>query len=507
LLSGLPTPAAAATETSLLRYVFVVDTSATANGHKQAIINAITTRITAEFEGQVRAGEQFAIWTYDTTLATNRYLPITWNPKKKAAICKSLATALQDQGFYGEGRLDRVMRNIAQATRGCEFVAVAFVNDAVGGIGGTPFDQKINQAYAQAAQGGSRPSLFVTTLLVRNGRVIGWSVETVGFSPAFAATDKTVTKSPADSPRPIWTRESGAGSRPPTGPQRPVITETKPAPPTVSVVVEGGSESQPMRGELPISSEADLRVTIPEAKASVVKAEPPVLVPERTKTNELPVVKATLATQAVPVAQAAAPATLVAPAIPTDTPPQSKTPPASQAPPVTPAPSMALAATPPVKQPEAPALVEKAPSPVPSATLVPPQPGPAQMTAIRLQEPMPVAPGPLPSPAPPEPSAVSKPLEKPEAVREVVKQARSVEPPALTPQPPNRAKVAASSAHVASAAPSVQTGSLFLVVGLGLFALALGGLWIALHRRGGVEAPSLISKSFDEIRTERKKTT
>src|SRR5512146_2748082 len=75
LLAVVAAPVTEAAEPGPLRFVFLVDTSAAMSGHKLAVIDILNSRISSGFDGQIRAGEAFALWTYAETVATNRYLP------------------------------------------------------------------------------------------------------------------------------------------------------------------------------------------------------------------------------------------------------------------------------------------------------------------------------------------------------------------------------------------------------------------------------------------------
>ncbi|MFO1501404.1 MAG: hypothetical protein U1G07_23950 [Verrucomicrobiota bacterium] len=161
--------------------------------HKAAIAQAIGFRIENGLEGQMHAGDMFALWTFGESVSTNRYPPMVWMPSAGEGLAGYLRRSWENQPFNGDAQLAHALGEALQLTSISDSITLLIITDGTHPVAGTPFDQKINATLQRAIAGdGAANAIFVTTLLARDGRVIGWSVTTGDGRPVPAALDDYV---------------------------------------------------------------------------------------------------------------------------------------------------------------------------------------------------------------------------------------------------------------------------------------------------------------------------
>jgi hypothetical protein len=191
-------------EAAPLRYVFLVETSAAMRAHKQEVLDALRVELAGGLQGRMQSGDMFVVWTYDQSVATDRYLAAPWNNRTKEILAMRTVRALDQLWFSGEARLDKALDQVQRLVNQSDSLTVVIVNSGNTPVTGTSFDAQINAAYVRGVREGNA-SVFVTMLMASGRKVAGWSVESVR-SPQRAAP---LADTPAQAKPPAQTHKSG----------------------------------------------------------------------------------------------------------------------------------------------------------------------------------------------------------------------------------------------------------------------------------------------------------
>lgn len=215
------------------RFVFLIETSLPLAGHKAELAQAVATQIESGLEGQMRPGDAFAFWTFDSVLTTNRYPLMTWAPTPGPIIVQELLRAFESLPFAGDARLDPVLQQVIRTTGDLEPVTIVVFRGAPHPVVGTPFDDKINRTLQHAKE--QRTSLgpvHVARFLARKGKLMAWSLHTASGQalavPAMAdglsnAAPPPKLPPPEAAPRKLVQADS-----------RPIAPKAQPEPATIS---------------------------------------------------------------------------------------------------------------------------------------------------------------------------------------------------------------------------------------------------------------------------------
>jgi hypothetical protein len=249
--------------TAPLRYLFVVETSSATAPHKQEVLSLLSSQLASGLQGQMQAGELFVVWTYAQNVTTDRYLPAPWNPRSRELVGARTARSVDELWFSGEARLDRVLEKVLNEAKQTEVLTVVILNSAAVAMTGTPFDDQIAAAYSKGVRD-ANAALFVTTLLVKRGQVVGWSVGAVNGHES----GPELVKAPTEMTLPVWPRDPGSAVTrslarpvppPGTSDSNPIPAQTQriaadpvqpPAPGLTESEVLAKNDGQPLQSEL-----------------------------------------------------------------------------------------------------------------------------------------------------------------------------------------------------------------------------------------------------------------
>lgn len=194
-----------------INHVFLVDTSFSMARHKTALVQTLTALVRTGFDSQWRAGERFAIWTFNEQVYDRRFEPQTWSPDQADALAQRVAQFLKTIRYEKQTRMGRAVEALREAVQSSTPVSVILFSDGDTTLSGTPFDRAINELYLQ-----HRPAVrksrqvLLTTFSGRAGQLLTWSVgvsRPLGMTPhlARAASNSPVSSDetpPAQEPTP-----------------------------------------------------------------------------------------------------------------------------------------------------------------------------------------------------------------------------------------------------------------------------------------------------------------
>ncbi len=487
-------------EVDPVRYLFVVETSSAMNAHKRDALSAIDDLVSSGLNGEMRPGEMFVVWTYDRAVVTDRYLAAPWQKRTRDMLAARTARALNELWFTGEARFDQALDAVFKLASGSEALTVSIINSG-SPIAGTPFDSQINAAYDRGRRY-ANAMVFVTTLRVKDGEMVDWSVAGVHGPQAASAS----ARPDVQSNQPAETRASGT------------VNQRGGAPATSSPVNPGATPANTRSQPTPRANDRPSRAAPARTDVSSRSAPAPSGAAQRVARGELPVAapavpQATMPAMANPgtAATGSGTGTLIEP--------EPKPAPA-HAPPVKPGVSLN-------EGPVGLVGVEASdPDDVPGLHVVsdgshftPGERDPAQRVLSAPAHAERGGRGDAPPAARPEDGVTSQAQVRvaaatPPAQHTVGDPKTGTVPPKPAPGDPLAATTIERSSAPSSlqpvtrrpdaplvSGPVVGEGGFkartFLVAGLSLLACALAGLWQCLRRRGCAGRSSLISKSFE----------
>lgn len=175
---------------------------------------AVTDLIQTGMHGQMRVGDTFGIWTYNDALYAGRFPMQQWAPDLNLTMVQKVSEFLRGQRFEKESVWEKVAAPLSGIIRSSRALTITLVTEGRLPLRGTPFDDEINQLYAQHFSELQNPKLpFVTILVVRAGKIVEYSVN---------STINVRIPNPAIPPLRTATPTNAVSDR----------TEIRPAPPT-----------------------------------------------------------------------------------------------------------------------------------------------------------------------------------------------------------------------------------------------------------------------------------
>jgi len=175
LLAALPLAGQAAGSSG--RYLVIVDTSRSMRHRSKAMLRTVEELLNSGMQGELSGGETLGLWTFDQELYTGRFPLQVWTPQERQAIASRTLEFLKAQACQKQPSLDKVIPALEEVVKGSELLTVILISAGDAKMHGTPFDDPINDYYAQwyrEQEKGQVP--LVTVLRARNGQFIGWSV-------------------------------------------------------------------------------------------------------------------------------------------------------------------------------------------------------------------------------------------------------------------------------------------------------------------------------------------
>ncbi len=244
-------PAAAAPAAVDNRFLFIVDTSTSMKRHQKEVEEAVYDILLSSASGQMHRGDSIGVWTFNTDVYTGNIPLQTCEPDKQEEIAMRTAGFLQRQSYGRTSHLDAALSGMYEVIKRSGIITVFIISDGDGKMQGTPFDQEINDLYAQSIKEMKKKRMPIVTVLQGNAgkldkytvNALPWPViipevpipikgaETALHKPAPAASPKMAT---AAAPVPKPPAPAAVTAPPP----QPKATAPAPAPPPAAKLPE-----------------------------------------------------------------------------------------------------------------------------------------------------------------------------------------------------------------------------------------------------------------------------
>src|ERR1035441_9640159 len=433
------------------RWLLIVETSRSMQRRSEAVFQTVQDLLTSGMAGQLRSGDTLGVWTFGDDLYAGRFALQIWSPEAQQNIASSTLTFLKGQKYGKQANFDKVLPALNQVIKDSRLLTVVLVSSGDQKMRGTLFDAQINefwQKWHTPQQKARMP--FVTVLRAKAGQLTEYALNTPPW--------------PTQMPRLSQETQSAEAI-----PQKPLEAPHNPAPRAVPPLIISGKKPQAEKAPPP------------KPEPTVVKTSVPALVAAAPSTNNL---------------RAANPPAPVVPPVQT-----TKT----EAAPITPAkpwaevapnplPTPVLAAPPKTEAVKAPESKPAEPAPTKPEVAATVQTLPAKPKPVVIELPKP-APALEPKPAPALAAVLAAP-----ATQEV--SASTLRPRPSTPAPSPSAIASPPAQTVAAVPAETVAGHKSIWIAALVFAgIAAGFAVLLLRRSRATPQASLITRSFEQIRT------
>lgn len=216
------------------RHLFIVDGSQAMAPFAEVISRFVATNILNGFDGWAGRGEPIGVWAVKNRVFRD-VLPVEyWTEKQALRISIQTAGFLQQYSYDGQSRLNTAINEALTLSQSAEAMTIILISDSRSRISGTPFDEQINTASANAFGRGGK--LIATRLSIARGAMVAWAMDEID---ATSAQPIAVVEKPAATPPP----------EPPVAqPKLQVVTEKPlPPPPTLSKELTAPLKVTPLR--------------------------------------------------------------------------------------------------------------------------------------------------------------------------------------------------------------------------------------------------------------------
>ena len=158
------------------RFLFVVETSFSANRSAKAAKETVRELMESGVEGQIHSGDTLGLWTFNERLNTT--FPMQrWSPAESKSLGESMANFLNKIRFEKKGQVKTILSSLFSVVQSSKAITVILISTGNEPIQGTPFDKEINEIYRSSAHELRDAKLpFVTVLVGRNGKLVAYAV-------------------------------------------------------------------------------------------------------------------------------------------------------------------------------------------------------------------------------------------------------------------------------------------------------------------------------------------
>lgn len=163
------------------RFVLLIDTSASMGRKQLTTLRTVRALVRGGFNGQIKAGDRFAIWTIGESLHPDFFPVQRWNDKDGRLLAEVAAQAIETEPHNGRGDAALYQR-VLEAFPTTNALTVVFITDQT--LKGTLFDSELGHYYeAHRSQILRERKAFVTSISFENARPASFTVSITGDAP------------------------------------------------------------------------------------------------------------------------------------------------------------------------------------------------------------------------------------------------------------------------------------------------------------------------------------
>jgi len=245
------------------RWLLVIETSARMERRALALEGLIGDLLASGIQGQLQEGDEIGIWTYNKKLFAGIAPIQTWTPAVSNQIAGRTARFIGGQEYRDKARWSEVVSELDQVVKKSRKLTILIFSDGSQKMSGTPFDDAINDAYAQY-----RPELsptrmpLITVLRSERGQYLGQVVSIAPWPITYPSFQVEVDPEPAPAPKPVERKKAIIIGTP---------KKTVSSPSTNALIMSGASSPQTP----PPVAEVKPAPVVPTQTAPKVNPEPP----------------------------------------------------------------------------------------------------------------------------------------------------------------------------------------------------------------------------------------
>lgn len=295
------------------RFLFIVDLSENMEDLQAENESALYELIGGGIFGQMRTGDTFGVWTFNSEAFPGRFSMKVWDQKRAIQQGTVAAAFISSQNYEKSSNIKEVMKQLKPVIHSVSNLNIFLISDGGSGMSGTPLDKAINADYKSRKSDRRRAKKpFITSLVVREGWIVSHQVVIAGEPirlpnrrqpPRPATTDVrpaqnsnatvlasiTITNTPAPKKMVIVTKTNApapapattAAVTPPPAPETNMIVVVTPTAPAASATatVTSPATNAPVRTAPPVvpqtevASQASILAALRETDNSSNKAE------------------------------------------------------------------------------------------------------------------------------------------------------------------------------------------------------------------------------------------
>jgi hypothetical protein len=188
------------------RFLFIVDLSEDMEDLQAANESALYELIGGGIFGQMRTGDTFGVWTFNSEAYPGRFSMKVWDQKRAIQQGTVAAAFISSQTYEKSSNIKEVMKQLKPVIHSVSNVNILLVSDGGSGMSGTPLDKAINADYKSRKSDRRRAKKpFITSLVVREGWIVSHQVVIAGEPirlPNRRQPPRLVTVPPAQLPTP-----------------------------------------------------------------------------------------------------------------------------------------------------------------------------------------------------------------------------------------------------------------------------------------------------------------
>lgn len=285
------------------RFLFIVDLSEDMEDLQAANESALYELIGGGIFGQMRTGDTFGVWTFNSEAYPGRFSMKVWDQKRAIQQGTVAAAFISSQNYEKSSNIKEVMKQLKPVIHSVSNVNILLVSDGSSGMSGTPLDKAINADYKSRKSDRRRAKKpFITSLVVREGWIVSHQVVIAGEPirlPNRRQPPRPVTVSPAQLPTPtvpasIYVTNTPAPKKmvivtktnapapaasttvavtPPLAPETNMIVVVTPPAPVTAPVVSAATNAPLATAPAEVASQASILAALRETGGSPSKVE------------------------------------------------------------------------------------------------------------------------------------------------------------------------------------------------------------------------------------------
>jgi len=254
----------AADEPQAGRFLLVFETSPALKKDLPQMRETMASLFSSNLQGQMRSGDDVAVWTVDQELHTGTFPLSSWAAEDAETYAQELGDFLGRQKFSKRASLAPLQPLLNRVAKSSDRLTVLIFCDSQGRLSGTPYDDGVNEIITNAATRlKGMDSFFVLVLRSFHGEYLGCSVNRsspLNF-PKFP---------PPPKPEPPPAAKSASAPPPVTAPVTGPIVSPVPA-----IIIVGTNVSTNASALLPPASTPAVTSEVATTPAAPVATAPP----------------------------------------------------------------------------------------------------------------------------------------------------------------------------------------------------------------------------------------